>query len=205
MSPKDVKVAISHLKKDKVLAKIISQFENPDFEPGKDHFGALVSSIIYQQISGKAASNIERRFRSLFKGGKLKAGKVLDLSDKDFKSVGISPQKMKYIRDLATKFLDGSVDPSKFHKMSDEEIRIHLVSVKGIGTWTADMFLMFTLNRMDVLPTGDLAIAKAFATIFKMRKLPDAKKMEKLALSWRPYRTVASWYLWKISDREKEK
>ena len=203
MKLEHIKKALSHLKKDKLLEKIISKSPKPNFKKGKGYFEALIQSIIYQQISGKAAATIEQRFKSLFKDKKPTPEKVLKLKDSRFKSAGISPQKMKYIKDLSLKFSDGTIKHSDFEQMSDEDIRMHLISVKGIGHWTIDMFLMFTLNRLDVLPTGDLGIQKGFANIFNLKKLPDAKKMEKLGNLWRPYRTIASWYLWRIADKEK--
>jgi 3-methyladenine DNA glycosylase/8-oxoguanine DNA glycosylase len=201
MSPKEINKAISHLKKDKVWTNTIKNFPLPGYKPGSDYFAALVRSIIYQQISGKAAESIQLRFKALFKK-KMDAEGVLKLKDKQFKTAGISPQKMKYLRDLALKFKDGTINPSNFNIMTDEEIREHLIAVKGIGRWTADMFLMFTLNRPDVLPTGDLAIQKGFKNIFKMRTIPSVAKMEKLAKSWAPYRTIASHYLWRASEEK---
>lgn len=200
MKKSELDKSLKHLKKDKNISKVIRKSPIPNFKEGKDHFNALVRSIIYQQISGKAADSISKRFNALFKNNTPTPKDLLSLRDSDFKKSGISPQKMKYLRDLATKFLDGVIDPKLFNKMSDEEIRQHLVSVKGVGRWTADMFLMFTLNRMDVLPTGDLGIQKGFQKLFKLKKLPDGRKMEKLAKDWSPYRTVASWYLWRVVD-----
>ena len=107
---------------------------------------------------------------------------------------------MVYLRDLAKRFLDGTIDPSNFKNMTDEEIRQHLLVVKGIGRWTTDMFLMFTLYRPDVLPTGDLGIQKGFQKLFKLKSLPDAKTMERLSKKWSPHRTVACWYLWELVD-----
>ena len=212
MSPQDIKKALRHLKKDKLLGKAMVNLPKPDQKIGEDYFGemnkdyfpALLRSIIYQQISGKAAKAVEGRFRAVFKDNKPTPKQVLKLDDRDFKSAGISPQKMKYIRDLSEKFINGAINPSYFQKMSDDDIRNHLISVKGVGHWTIDMFLIFTLKRSDVLPTGDLGIAKGFQKIFNLKKLPDARKMERLANSWRPYRSVASWYLWKVADKEKE-
>lgn len=195
--------ALKHLKKDKNLSKLIKEFPAPVLNVGSEYFKSLTRSIIYQQLSGLAAGSIERKFLALFDKKKLDPKAVLLLTDLQFKSAGISGQKMKYLRDLATKFLDGTVDPKHFGKMSDEDIRLHLVSVKGIGVWTADMFLMFTLNRLDVLPTGDLGIQKGFKIVFNMRKLPNSKKMNKLAKDWAPFRTVASLYLWKVADKYK--
>lgn len=194
---------LKHLKKDKMLAKVIKNFPEPKFKRGEDYFGALVESIIYQQLAGKAAMTIFGRFKSMFPE-ELTPKKVLKLSDEQFRGAGISGQKMGYLRDLSAKFLDGTVGSSDFDKMSDENVKNHLVSVKGIGPWTADMFLIFTLNRPDILPTGDLGIQKGFKEVFNLRTLPDAKKMEKMASVWRPHRTVASLYLWMVADKRKE-
>ncbi len=214
MSPDLTKKALAHLGKDKIFSKILKQFPEPGYKPSQNYFEALVSSIIYQQITGKAAATIEERFLKLFsaRGGSVFGGKfnnfspqkLLRLTDKQFKSAGISPQKMKYLKDLSEKFLDGTINPKNFHKMTDEEIREHLIAVKGIGRWTADMFLMFTLCRPNVLPTGDLGIQKGFQKVFNLKQLPDTKKMEKLADAWSPYRTFASWYLWRVADLSKK-
>ncbi len=207
MKSQDITKAITHLSQDERLKKVIDASPRPDFLKNEgrdlnqaDPFEALVRSIIYQQLSGKAAGTILARFHVLFTNKKPTPKLVLKLESEQFKSVGISGQKTGYLRDLAEKFLDGTVDPQHFETMTDESIREHLIAVKGIGRWTADMFLMFTLHRPDVLPTGDLGIQKGFQKVFKMRSLPGAKKMEKLAKVWSPYRTVACWYLWRAVD-----
>ncbi len=199
----DIKKILLHLKKDKFLAKAVSKFEEPKLKKGSDFFGALVRSIIYQQLSGKAAGTIEGRFRELFYNKKYTPELVSKLSDSEFRKSGISSQKMKYLRDLADKFLDGTVNPNNFNKMTDEEISTHLISVKGVGVWTAQMFLIFTLNRMDVLPLGDLGVQKGFKKVFNLKNLPSHKKMQKLSEKWKPYRTIATLYLWKVADSEK--
>ncbi len=198
-----IKKAILHLSKDKYFKPIIKNHSKPILKKGDDYFAALVRSIIYQQLSTKAADSIKKKFLGLFGEKGLNAKALLRLSDMQFRSAGISGQKTKYLRDLALKFEDGTVNPAEFSKMSDEEIRQHLISVKGIGRWTADMFLIFTLNRLDVMPVGDLAIQKGFKSIFKLKKLPDDKKMFKLSKNWEPFRSVASLYLWKVADSDK--
>lgn len=189
--------------------------------PSKNAFASLARAIIYQQISGRAASSIERKFLELFsKTKKLKSvpqtvagawaapgeypkpAKVLKLSDEEFRSAGLSGQKREYLRDLARKFIDGTIDPEKFPKMTDEEIREHLIQVKGIGGWTADMFLMFALNRPNVLPYGDLAIRKGFMRAFNLRSIPDEKKMRKLAREYESDHSQLSLYLWHIMDNK---
>ncbi|HEY4509318.1 MAG TPA: DNA-3-methyladenine glycosylase 2 family protein [Candidatus Paceibacterota bacterium] len=209
MLKKDLDEALRHLKKDDNISTLIKKFERPDFDAedsyfkkDQNYFKVLTRYIIHQQISGIVARVIEGRFNSLFKS-EMTPRKVLGLKDDSFKKSGISPQKINYLKNLALKFIDGIVDPTNFPNMTDEEIRTHLVCVKGIGRWTADMFLMFTLHRPDVLPTGDLGIQKGFKKVFNLRYLPDARKMEKLAMGWRPYRTLACMYLWKVADEDK--
>lgn len=169
--------------------------------PSKNPFASLARSIIYQQISGKAAASIEKKFVALFHGKKFpKPEDVLKLTDAQFQSAGVSPQKRGYLRDLAQKFLDKTISPKKFPKMSDEEIREHLIAVKGIGRWTADMFLIFSLNRPNVLPVGDLAIRKGFQKAFGLRTIPNDVKMMKLAAEYEGSHTQLALYLWHIQD-----
>jgi DNA-3-methyladenine glycosylase II len=196
--------ALNHLRKDKRLTKHMRKkhARPPSRRPG-DPFASLVKSIIYQQLSGKAAGAILKKFLALFSNTKSPAPEqVLKLSDAKLRTAGISNQKATYLKDLARHFIDGTIEPKLFKKMSDEEIRKHLIVVKGIGRWTADMFLIFTLYRPDVLPTGDLGIQKGFQKVFDLKKLPSPRQMEKLAQPWTPYRSVASLYLWHIADGE---
>ena len=201
MQRKHFEEALTHLRHTKHLGNIALRETRPPFKRSKDPFESLIRSIIYQQLSGKAANTILNRFLALFPHSRYPTPKeVLSLKEIQFRSSGISGQKTKYLRDLAARFLDGTIDPSNFKKMTDDEIREHLIVVKGVGRWTADMFLMSTLYRHDVLPTGDLGIQKGFQKLFKLKTLPDSKTMERLATSWKPYRTVACWYLWELVD-----
>ena len=183
--------------------------------PSKNIFASLVRSIIYQQLSGKAAAAIERKFFGLFdpkvlntKGKRRdlldakfpKPEQVLKLTDAQFRSAGLSGQKTTYLRDLSLKFIDGTMERKKFPKMTDEEIIEHLTVVKGIGIWTAHMFLIFALNRRDVLPTGDLGIKKGFQKAFNLRTLPNEVKMYKLANPYKGRYTDLTLYLWHILD-----
>lgn len=197
--------AINFLKKDKKFQVLIKKFGPPlSIGSRTDPFQALVRSIIYQQISGKAASSIMKKFEGLFGGKKFpKPEQVRKLTDMKLRSAGVSPQKAKYLIDLAEKFCNGTIDPINFSKMTNQEISQHLIQVKGIGQWTADMFLIFTLGRLDILPVGDLGIQKGFKYHYNMRQLPSAKKMEKLAKPWRHFASVVSWYLWKVADEKK--
>lgn len=206
MYPTAIKKALTHLKKDKKLAAVIKKHK-PEFARAREPFEALVRAIIFQQLSGKAAGTIHCRFLELYPASR-KASQdkhptpkqVAATSLAQFRSAGVSEQKAGYLHDLALKFGDGTIQPKKFPKMSDEEIRQHLIAVKGIGRWTADMFLMFTLHRPDVLPTGDLGIQKGMQKLFGLKKLPNPEQMQKLAAPWAPHRTVASRYLWELLD-----
>lgn len=200
----NLKKSLAHLKRDKRLASVIKKHklgkDTWDRRPS-EAFESLVRSIIYQQISGKAAQSILNKFKELFKGKNFpKPEGVLKISEGKLRSAGLSGQKVSYIIDLARKFKEGIINPKNFHLLSDEEIIEHLVQVKGIGRWTAHMFLMFTLKRPDVLPTGDLGVQKGFRKLFKLKKLPSPSDMEKLARKWEGHRTVASLYLWRIVD-----
>jgi len=161
----------------------------------KNAFLSLATSIIYQQISTGAGNAIHKKFLKLFKE-KPTPEKLLKFSDKKIRSAGISPQKLSYLRDLAMKFEDGTLNTKHFHKMNDAEVKEHLIQVKGIGPWTADMFLIFALNRPDVLPVGDLGIKKGFQKVFNLKTLPTERTMYKLAGPHMGERTYLSLYLW---------
>lgn len=169
-------------------------------EPSKNYFLSLASSIISQQISTKAAESIYKRFLKLFSKRTPSATLLLSFSTEDLREVGLSNQKVIYIQDLARKFKDKSIDPKRFPAMSDDEIIKHLTEVKGIGEWTAHMFLIFALNRLDILPIGDLAIKKGFQKAFKLKKLPSDKKMFQLAEAHKGKWTELSLHLWYIVD-----
>ena len=201
MSPALLKTAIDHLKQDERLAPVIEKYGTPDDLGSRtESYVALTRAIIYQQLSGKAAATIYGRYAKLFKKGVPNVEEFFKIKREAMRVAGLSNQKANYVHDLSEKFRAGFITPKKFPSMSDQEIREHLVAVKGIGIWSADMFLMFTLGRPDVLPTLDLGIKKGFQRLFNMRKMPDHARMEKCAKGWAPYRTVASWYLWRLAD-----
>ena len=192
--------AVAHLKKaDPVLRGIIERLGPCRMEFGPPEFHSLAEAIVYQQLNGKAAVTIFKRFAALA-GEPLTPEGVLKLSDEQLRSVGLSKQKSAYLKDLAAKTKAGLLDFSKLPALSDEEVIKHLTQVKGIGVWTAQMFLMFTLKRENVLPTGDYGVQAAIKKHYKKRKLPKPHVMEKIAKSWEPYRSVACWYLWKSLD-----
>ncbi len=172
-------------------------------KPSNNHFLSLCSSIIYQQISTKAGDSIYKRFLQLFGNKKLIPKNFLEIPTKDLRSAGLSGQKASYLNDLAQKFLDGTLDSKSFSKMSDKEIKEHLVRVKGVGPWTADMFLIFALNRPNILPVGDLGIRKGFQKVFGLKTLPSEKRMRLLAKSYEGEHTSLSLYLWQSLDGDK--
>jgi DNA-3-methyladenine glycosylase II len=166
-----------------------------------DPFRALLHAIIAQQLSTKAAATIEGRFVALF-DGRPTAAAIAVTPDDRLRVVGISPQKLRYIRDLCARTLDGSLSLDGLAGLPDEEVIVALTSVKGIGRWTAEMFLMFRLHRPDVLPLGDLGIIKAVQRAYKLRLAPTPVRLTRLGEKWRPYRSVACWYLWASLDNK---
>jgi 3-methyladenine DNA glycosylase/8-oxoguanine DNA glycosylase len=192
--------AINHLKKaDPVLADIIERIGPCRMEFGEPTFHSLAEAILYQQLNGKAAVVIFKRFAALA-GDPLTPEGILKLSDQQMRGVGLSKQKTAYLRDLAEKTKSGLLDFEKLPGMSEEDVIEHLTQVKGVGVWTAHMFLMFTLRRPDILPTGDYGIQAAVKKHYRKRKWPKAAVMEKIAKPWAPYRSVACWYLWRSLD-----
>jgi len=186
-------------RRDPVLASIIRKYGACGIKTGResDIFCGLVEAIVSQQLSTRAAATIYGRLRALMPGdGVPMPAALLPLSDDALRGVGLSRQKTGYMRDLSRKMLDGSVKTGALADMTDEEIIAELTKIKGIGRWTVEMILIFRLARPDVLPVGDLGIVKAIQRAYGLRKTPDVKRMQKIAEPWRPYRSVASWYLW---------
>jgi len=169
----------------------------------KDHLSALVGAIVSQQLSTKAAATIYGRFVALFpEGESLNAEAIAAQTDTALRGVGLSGQKVSYMRDLSARIVDGRLELDALESLPDEEVIERLTAVKGFGRWTAEMFLMFRLHRPDVLPVGDLGIVNAVQRLYRMRKRPDAKRLQKLGEAWKPYRSVASWYLWQTLRNE---
>lgn len=163
----------------------------------KDPFEALCRSIASQQLSTKAADTIFRRFCDLFPPDRRPTPeRVMTLGDDRIRGVGFSRPKVSFIKDLAAHVLDGRLDLPGLAGHPDEEVMRQLVAVKGIGRWTAEIFLMFRLGRPDILPADDLGLMNAVHRAYRLRKRPDAKRLRKIGEAWRPYRSVASWYLW---------
>jgi DNA-3-methyladenine glycosylase II len=195
--------AINHLKdSDPVLAAIIGQVGRFRREYDEPTFHNLARCIVYQQLHGRAAATIFGRLEALA-GRPLTPDAVLRASEQAMRAAGLSKQKLSYLRDLASKTHDQIIVFSRLAEMSDLEVIQHLTQVKGIGVWTAHMFLMFALRRPDVLPIGDLGIRLAIQKHYRKRKLPNPQQMERIAKSWQPYRSVACWYLWRSLDGKK--
>jgi DNA-3-methyladenine glycosylase II len=168
-----------------------------------DHLSALIGAIVGQQLSTKAAATIFGRLVALFPDGHITdASAIAGHSDAALRSVGLSGQKVGYLRDLSAHLMDGRLNLDELDALADEEVIERLVAVKGFGRWTAEMFLMFRLHRPDVLPGGDLGIVVAIQRLYRLRKRPDAKRVLKIGEAWRPYRSVASWYLWQTLRNE---
>ena len=202
----DMNAAIHALKKDPKLAACIKRLPKPELTYSSNAFRALSRSIIYQQLSGKAAGTIFKRFVALYPKKKFPTPEdVLATNSVALRGAGLSNQKASYVHDLAAKFVDKTVDPKHFHNMSDAEISEHVICVKGIAQWSADMFLIFALNRPNVLPTGDLGIQKGAQLFFKLRILPKPEKLRKLAKPYEGNHTVFSLYMWKLADEAKNK
>lgn len=192
--------AVYHLKKcDPVLRAIIERVGPCRMEFGVPEFSSLAEAIVYQQLNGKAAVTIFNRFADIAGNPPTPDG-ILKLSDAELRSVGLSKQKSAYLKDLAAKTAAGLLDFGRLSELSDNEVIEHLTQVKGVGVWTAHMFLMFSLRRPNILPTGDYGVQVAVKKHYKKRKLPKPKEMEKIARAWEPYRSIACWYMWRSLD-----
>jgi DNA-3-methyladenine glycosylase II len=195
--------AVNHLRRsDPVMASVIERVGPCRFATSEklSHFEAVSRSIIFQQLSGKAAATIYGRFASLFGDDPPHAHGLMALSDERLREAGVSKQKASYLRDLAARVVAGELPIDILHELPDDEVVRHLTSVKGVGTWTAQMFLMFRLGRPDVLPGLDLGIRKAIQQAYRLRKLPAPDRVLKIGAPWAPYRSIASWYLWRSID-----
>jgi DNA-3-methyladenine glycosylase II len=199
-----MKKAITHLKKsDAILAAIIEQAGSYKIQYREPVFESLVRSIVYQQLNGTAAGTIFGRLQAAAKADPLTPESILRLRPARMRSLGLSGKKVKYIRELARLTRDGEVNFEQCAALEDNAVVEHLTRVKGVGVWTVHMFLMFALRRHDVLPTGDLGIRMAMKKAYGLEDLPKPEEMEKIAAPWRPYRSVACWYLWRSLDVKK--
>ena len=192
-----MKKALIHLKNsDEILASIITRVGPCQIAYRDPTFEALARSIVFQQLSTKAARTIYNRLEEAA-GGKITPVAVRDLSIGEMRRAGLSKQKIGYIRDLAEHALAGTLDFTRLPGMSDEEIIETLTDIKGIGVWTAQMFLIFSLGRLDIFPHEDLGVRVAIRNLYSLDDLPDKETSHRIAMLWRPYATVASWYCWR--------
>ena len=189
--------AIRVLKKDPKLAKIINHVGKYQIRTSRNYYESLVEAIITQQLAGSAAKAISNRFHSLYGKSFPKPIDVINTSDSKLRKTGLSRPKIKYIKELSKAIEAKKLKMHSLPRLKDEEVIEQLTQVKGIGRWTAEMFLIFSLGRMDVLPVGDLGLRKGVQRYNSADELPNTAEIEKLAERWRPYRTVATWYLWK--------
>lgn len=189
--------------KDTVLRALAKKHGAPVWREKMRPFHALIRAIVAQQISGSAATSILARFTAHFGGDFPTPEELSATTPETLRTLGISPQKARYLHDLALRFSDGTIDEKRLRHMSSEEIITALTSIKGVGVWTVQMFLLFTLRRPDILPTLDLGIRKGFQNAYGLRSLPSHAQMEKLATPWRAHASIASWYLWRAADEAK--
>jgi 3-methyladenine DNA glycosylase/8-oxoguanine DNA glycosylase len=198
--PRRPRRAIAHLTAaDPTLAALIRRVGPFRLSPRSEgtHFDAVCRSIIYQQLSGKAAATIHGRVLGLYGGRAPRPDELATTSDDHLRGAGLSRQKLSYLKDLATRVAANELPIEALHELSDEDVIDALVQVKGVGRWTAQMFLMFRLGRPDVLPDLDLGIQNAIKRAYRLRKRPAPPRVMKIGAAWAPYRTVASWYLWR--------
>jgi DNA-3-methyladenine glycosylase II len=201
----DLQKAADHLAShDPVLAPIIKSAGLPTFSPHQNYYWELVDSIISQQLSVKAAASIEKRFQALFDNLTPPPEAILQKDDEALRAVGLSRPKVKYIKDLAQHVIDGKLKFETFDSQSNQQIIAELVCVKGIGEWTAHMFLIFCMGRLDVLPVGDLGIKNGIRKLYELDDVPTPEQIQLIAdkYHWQPYESVAAWYIWHSLDNK---
>ncbi len=200
-SDETIEAALAHLQAaDPVMRDVVKRIGPFTLKLERSRFRMLVRSIISQQISTKAARAIRTRLEKRVAPRRVTAQNLLELPFEELRSVGLSPQKAGYVVNLSEKVLDGTVRLNRVGSMTDDEVIEELIQVKGIGRWTAQMFLMFCLGRLDVFPHDDLGIRMALRNLYGLDDLPDKQTSHEIAASWSPYATVASWYCWRSGD-----
>ena len=187
------------MRRDPILAPVIRKYKERTIldTPSLDPFSALVRTITSQQLSTKAAATIHRRILDLMPDGIATPQSIEQTTDDQLRTAGLSRQKVAYVRDLAKHASNGALPLHLLHSLGDEDVITAITKVKGLGRWSAEMFLMFRLHRADVLPVDDLGIVVAVQRLYGLRKRPTPDRLRKIAQPWRPYRTVACWYLWR--------
>ena len=189
-------------KNDAVMAQLIRKFGPIKLKRNRNYFIVLCNAIIGQQISVAAADAITIRFKRLFNGQSPTPQGVIRLSKIDLRKAGLSKQKVAYLKDLSFHFHEKILRPHRLHHMDNDEVIRQLTGVHGIGRWTAEMFLIFSLNRPDVLPVGDLGLQLALKKLYRMRQLPTVKRMRAIGRKWNPLETVGTWYSWRAQDEK---
>jgi len=188
--------------RDPIMSEVIRKKGPFRMSKNGNYFLVLCRAIIAQQISSKAADSIYRKFNGLFNDLSPTPAGVLSLSDLELRSAGLSGQKVAYIKDLSEKFHDRSIRPRKLPHLSNEEVSQNLTNVYGIGPWTAEMFLIFSLNRLDILPVGDLGFQAGVKKIYGYQNMPSVKRLRALGKKWAPFQTIAVWYAWRTIDED---
>ncbi len=202
-TPENLNKAAMHLAEhDLVLKPVIAEHGVADIEPHKNYYQELVESIIGQQLSVKAAAAIRKRFRELFGSDFPSPEDILSKNFDTLRATGLSNAKTRYIQDLALHVIEGKLEFETLDSLSNEEVAAELTAVKGIGEWTAHMFMMFCMGRLDILPVGDLGIKNGVKKLYNLKEVPDADKIREMSVkgSWHPYESVASWYIWQSLD-----
>ena len=187
---------------DSLMAQVIRRIGPMKLKRNRNYFVVLCKAIVAQQISIAAADTITARFYALFNGCSPTPEGVIKLTDATLRGVGLSRQKVAYLKDLSCHFYEEKLRPHRLHYMNNEAVVQQLTAVHGIGRWTAEMFLIFSLNRPDVLPVGDLGLQLALKKLYRMRQLPTVKRMRALGRKWHPLETVATWYAWRTQDEK---
>ena len=204
LTPLDYTRARRLLRRDPIMAALMREHGACGLADALrvDHLSALARAIVFQQLSTKAASTIHSRLIALLPESTVTGPALAGVTDEQFRSAGISRQKALYLRDLAERVNSGALQLADLEQLDDESVIAALTTVKGIGRWTAEMFLMFRLHRPDVLPVGDLGIVTAVQKAYGLRKKPTPDRLRKLADAWKPYRSIACWYLWRSLDNQ---
>lgn len=199
--PSKIEAAIQHLRAvDPVMNVLIDQAGPFTLKLDRNRFGMLVRSILSQQISTKAARAIRLRLDELLKPDRLSAAAIAAVADDQLRSVGLSRQKVSYLRDLSARVLDQRLRLERIGRLSDEDAINELIQVRGIGRWTAQMFLIFSLGRLDVFPHDDLIIRSSIRELYKLEELPTKQRSHEIAAVWKPYSSIATWYCWRLLD-----
>uniref|UniRef100_A0A6N2LCR3 HhH-GPD domain-containing protein n=1 Tax=Salix viminalis TaxID=40686 RepID=A0A6N2LCR3_SALVM len=198
----EIELALDHLSKsDPLLAPLLNSHEPPALNPCTSPFLSLTKSILFQQLATNAAKSIYTRFLTLCDGeSQVNPDTVLSLTAPKLREIGVSGRKASYLHDLAEKYQNGSLSDASILEMDDDMLLNRLTEVKGIGVWSVHMFMLFSLHRPDVLPVGDLGVRKGVQSLYRLKDLPQALEMEQICEKWKPYRSVGSWYMWRLME-----